>query len=479
MDVRMPSSLEQRDGSAEVVFPTIWGLEATDLHDAWWRSRGVQCVYIGSGFEPVPGAELYLLLQPTQMAVFDLAEIAEAMVWNQARATRVRIVERDSNAYAEKVRLTSSGDVLGVGRHYSPSEVAVARVILVTSPHLAAEWGHATDHHDARRRIKAVGRDRLASVRVTGHCFDATAVDDHKTMLRRLVAVWQNPERVIAGIEELAPGVFGPRGARAEDGEEFIAPVWLGFRSNEDSLHWPVVGPEMVQDACDLEYEALRLRNINEIIAPRGRGPARLLPSATIYTVLKRGFDVVVALAVLIAFLPIFLAVSILIVLDDGFPVLFGHVRQSRDGTDFRCWKFRTMRRDAESLVGSLKAENEADGPQVFIRNDPRVTRLGRLLRKLQIDELPQFWNVLVGDMSVVGPRPSPDSENQFCPAWRELRLSVRPGITGLWQVERTRSPGLDFQEWIRFDIEYVRRASLWLDIKICIKTLTNLIRNR
>ncbi|MEC8818795.1 MAG: sugar transferase, partial [Planctomycetota bacterium] len=92
------------------------------------------------------------------------------------------------------------------------------------------------------------------------------------------------------------------------------------------------------------------------------------------------------------------------------------------------------------------------------------------------LDELPQFWNVLTGDMSLVGPRPSPDKENQFCPAWREARLSVRPGITGLWQVERTRAPGLDFQEWIRYDIEYVNKASLLLDAKICIKTIQRTI---
>ena len=134
------------------------------------------------------------------------------------------------------------------------------------------------------------------------------------------------------------------------------------------------------------------------------------------------------------------------------------------------------MRRNAESMVAQLQAENKADGPQVFIENDPRVTRVGRILRKLQIDELPQLWNVVRGDMSLVGPRPSPDRENQFCPAWREMRLSVRPGITGLWQVRRTRAEGEDFQEWIRYDIEYVQTASFLLDLKILFKTLGVLI---
>ena len=118
-------------------------------------------------------------------------------------------------------------------------------------------------------------------------------------------------------------------------------------------------------------------------------------------------------------------------------------------------------------------------GPQVFIENDPRVTRLGRVLRRFQIDELPQFWNVLRGEMSLVGPRPSPDRENQFCPAWREMRLSVRPGITGLWQTRRTRAEGEDFQEWIKYDIEYVRSASFVLDLKILVSTVRGLlIRN-
>lgn len=182
------------------------------------------------------------------------------------------------------------------------------------------------------------------------------------------------------------------------------------------------------------------------------------------------------AFMALFMLIPLFFLVSILILIDNGMPIFFGHVRQARGGREFRCWKFRTMRRDAESMVADLEALNKADGPQVFIENDPRVTRVGRYLRRFQIDEIPQFWNVLVGDMSLVGPRPSPDRENQYCPAWRELRLSVRPGITGLWQISRTRTPGEDFQEWIKYDIEYVRTASFFGDIRIIIRTVLDLV---
>ncbi len=137
------------------------------------------------------------------------------------------------------------------------------------------------------------------------------------------------------------------------------------------------------------------------------------------------------------------------------------------------------MVRNSDILTEELASKNRADGPQVLIEHDPRVTRVGHVLRRLQIDEFPQFWNVLLGQMSIVGPRPSPDNENQFCPAWREIRLSVRPGITGLWQLKRTRARGQDFQEWIKYDIEYVRRASFWLDLSIVLRTAWVLITGR
>ena len=128
-------------------------------------------------------------------------------------------------------------------------------------------------------------------------------------------------------------------------------------------------------------------------------------------------------------------------------------------------------------MKAELAKQNQADGPQFFIKSDPRLTRVGKIIRKLNIDELPQFFNVLLGQMSVVGPRPSPRKENQYCPPWREARLSVRPGITGLWQVKRTRKQGEDFQEWIRYDIEYVERANWGLDLYVIAKTIWLIVR--
>ena len=181
----------------------------------------------------------------------------------------------------------------------------------------------------------------------------------------------------------------------------------------------------------------------------------------------KRVFDLVAASLAMIASLPLWPLIMLAIYLEDGRPFFFAHRRETLGGREFPCWKFRSMRKDAEEIKQRIMLENQVDGPQFYIDDDPRITRVGRFLRKTQLDELPQLLNVILGHMSIVGPRPSPHKENQYCPAWRETRLSVRPGITGLWQVKRTREEGLDFQEWIRYDIEYVENASFGLDLKI------------
>ena len=164
----------------------------------------------------------------------------------------------------------------------------------------------------------------------------------------------------------------------------------------------------------------------------------------------KRCLDVVAAATGLILLAPLCAAVALAIKLTSPGPVLYGHRRQGRGGVEFNCWKFRTMVRDAEAIKRTLQSENQVDGPQFKITDDPRVTRVGRWLRSTNIDELPQLVNVLLGQMSLVGPRPSPDNENQWCPAWRRARLSVLPGITGpvaggtLDQPPDHRFPGVD-----------------------------------
>ncbi|MDD5458160.1 MAG: sugar transferase [Phycisphaerae bacterium] len=204
----------------------------------------------------------------------------------------------------------------------------------------------------------------------------------------------------------------------------------------------------------------------------------RTWPLLSYPRLIKGVIDFLISAAAIILFAPVFLIVAIAVKLNSKGTVLFGHKRQGKGGKEFRCWKFRTMIIGANDIQNKLRTKNEVDGPQFKMENDPRITAVGKFLRETYLDEIPQFINILLGQMSLVGPRPSPKSENSLCPVWRDARLSVRPGITGLWQVKRTRLAGRDFQEWIYYDIKYVQNMGLWLDITICLRTAAKLIAN-
>jgi len=195
-----------------------------------------------------------------------------------------------------------------------------------------------------------------------------------------------------------------------------------------------------------------------------------------LHAAIKRMMDVTFSALGLIALSPLLGLVSLLIKMDSAGPVFFIHRRERKGGKNFPCVKFRTMVAGAHQWQRELYRRNELDGPQFKISRDPRITRLGRWLRVTNIDELPQLINVLLGHMSLVGPRPSPFRENQVCVPWRLARLSVRPGITGLWQICRGRRVARgDFHEWIYYDIAYVRHFSIWLDVKIILATIITL----
>jgi exopolysaccharide biosynthesis polyprenyl glycosylphosphotransferase len=184
----------------------------------------------------------------------------------------------------------------------------------------------------------------------------------------------------------------------------------------------------------------------------------------------KRALDVLGAALALVATAPVLGLIALLIKLESRGPVLYRSTRIGRGGRPFTFFKLRSMVKDAESHRGRLSHLNEADGPVFKLARDPRVTRVGRFLRTTSLDEIPQFWNVLIGDMSLVGPRPPiPEEVAQYEP-WQLRRLDVRPGITCLWQISgRSR---IGFQEWMRLDLEYIRRQSLALDMKILLHTI-------
>jgi lipopolysaccharide/colanic/teichoic acid biosynthesis glycosyltransferase len=197
--------------------------------------------------------------------------------------------------------------------------------------------------------------------------------------------------------------------------------------------------------------------------------------SARPHLFLKRALDVAVAGLSLALLSPLLLVIAVVIWLESRGSVLYGDIREGVGGHEFRCWKFRTMYVGAHAAQRELTGLDQMDGPHFKLARDPRVSRVGRVLRALNLDEVPQLLNVLLGQMSLVGPRPSPFRENQICVPWREARLSVRPGITGFWQVCRHDRCAGDFHQWIEYDLLYVQHASFWLDVKILAATLLTL----
>ena len=167
----------------------------------------------------------------------------------------------------------------------------------------------------------------------------------------------------------------------------------------------------------------------------------------------------------------ILMFIALLVKLDDPKgPILFGQVRSGLYGRTFTMWKFRSMVADAERLKAALEAKNEMDGPVFKITDDPRITRLGRFIRKTSIDELPQFWNVFIGEMSLVGPRPPIPAEVEKYERWQRRRLSMKPGITCIWQVSGRNN--VDFKTWMQQDLQYIDNWSLLLDVKLLLKTV-------
>ncbi|MEA3305942.1 MAG: sugar transferase, partial [Candidatus Omnitrophota bacterium] len=185
---------------------------------------------------------------------------------------------------------------------------------------------------------------------------------------------------------------------------------------------------------------------------------------------IKRAADIIFSGTALIAFLPLFLITGALIKLTSPGPVFFAQKRVGRNGRRFILYKFRSMYYGAQKKLTELERLNEASGPVFKIKNDPRITLAGRFLRKFSIDELPQLFNVFMGDMSIVGPRPPLSREVQKYEPWQRRRLSMRPGLTCLWQV-RGRNK-IAFEEWMKLDLKYIDNWALWLDFKILVKTI-------
>lgn len=187
------------------------------------------------------------------------------------------------------------------------------------------------------------------------------------------------------------------------------------------------------------------------------------------FLVIKRLLDICFSLAALAVLSPLMLLIAVIIKFDSKGPIFFSQKRCGKDGKDFNMLKFRTMVQGADGL--QQKYTSSIEGPMFKLPNDPRITRFGQFLRRSSLDELPQIINIVKGEMSLIGPRPLVMNEMRFSPSWRDIRLKIRPGLTGLWQIQGRSTTS--FHDWIKYDVYYATNQSLWLDIKIFFKTIS------
>lgn len=459
--------------------PRIWGGPVIDLHDRLWAGRGVQVVRPGGAPVVQRGPSLYALLGPAALTEFPLDPPVKRLHWGKPRAVRIRIVDRVDRPYREVVHTHPDGRLIGIRREYSQRTSATGRAWLTPDAALARRWRDQVSLAEASASMRRLSRQRQTlPVQVGGVVASA---HDGASAARWLGAASpdeSNADRVCAGVYPHTDLAWAHETSRIDPSVRVVGRVLVGL-AREVPAGSVLVGPGVLFDdpsaptpaPAPVPWDELRSSDW-QLTKMRGL-------SADLRRGAKRAFDIAFSAGVLTATLPLYPVLMALIYREDGRPFFFAHERQTLGGRDFPCYKFRTMCRDAERMKAELARANQADGPQFFIEDDPRLLRVGRVMRKFQLDELPQFYNVLLGHMSVVGPRPSPDKENQYSPAWREARLSVRPGVTGLWQVRRTREPLTDFQEWIRYDLEYVRHYSFGRDIRIILETIAQLLKIR
>jgi lipopolysaccharide/colanic/teichoic acid biosynthesis glycosyltransferase len=458
--------------------PTIWGLDPDQLHDHFWAARGVFVVRLGEPREIPRDAELYLLTDARTLTIFRLAPLMDTLNWVRPSVLFVRLVARqEESSYRETVVTDDDDRFLRFRRVYGNVLPRLARVALTRDAKVAHAWQRSVDSRAAWRRLRRESRSKgREAATITGRAYDRSSSHEVARFVSDLTRFWKQPCATVSAIRAVSRDVWSHESGELDPSVRCVGSVWIGAgRKLEPGA--TVLGPAVLWDAPECRPEAPGVRwselepaKVLALVRRRQAVKAAHTPRG------KRLFDILFACFVLLLTLPLYPLVMLAILLEDGRPFFFAHKRETRGGREFGCIKFRSMRKDAEKVKAELQKTNQADGPQFYMAHDPRLTRVGRFIRKTNMDELPQFVNVLLGHMSVVGPRPSPHAENQFSPAWREARLSVRAGVTGLWQVARTRQPGLDFQEWIRYDLEYVQNGTWRLDLSIILRTVRVLL---
>ena len=469
----MITPIDEHDALDSSQAHTVWGLGPVQLHDRFWASRGVQVVRPGDAAPLEEDADLFLLSDARSMSIFRIIQVIDTLQWLKPQMLFVRLHGAFEQGYSERVIADDDDRFVRFERVYSAADWRLGRVALTASRDLAQTWQASTDAKEGWRTLRReVDPNLRTTLSVPGSVYDRAVPDQVSEFIRELVSVWKRPDATIRRARRMEGESWGDRFAQPTGAARLIGPVWVGT-GRTLTTDRAVVGPAVLWDLPEKrpQPDAIQWRNRVES-HDAVVGQVRPQKLSRVQRGLRRGFDIVFSLLALAVALPLAPFIMLGIWLEDGAPFFFAHDRETTNGRTFPCLKFRTMRKDAEEIKARLVEENQADGPQFFIENDPRISKVGRVLRKTNLDELPQFLNVLAGHMAIVGPRPSPYKENQFCPPWREARLSVRPGVTGLWQVKRSRNAGEDFQEWIRYDIEYVENRTWRMDFYIIVWTM-------
>jgi lipopolysaccharide/colanic/teichoic acid biosynthesis glycosyltransferase len=470
---------------------------ATEPIIASWMSSDVEpvpwiCISHGAHIDLINEARVALLLSHTEASVVCLG------------------ADERLAGHREQIRYASDGSIVGFRRYYEDSVLAVPPF---------EEWPHRVYirsdcvSHFASLPLRFKAFDELCeahdlqvqSFSVAGSSYDLNTAQGQMELVKFI----NRHDEYVQAILESVRGFQCISHDKAIPGRKprVVGKVWLSTTS-EVSPDAVLISPVVVSEKVRIQGKALLESSLvsanvhvegNTIVSqcifdghqdacqktghgstvwdvPSQQSRFRQWSGWAYINTLKRAVDIAIALIVVVLFFPIFPGIALAIKINSPGPVFYKAKRQGLYGKEFDCLKFRTMKVGADQLQDKLRAINEVDGPQFKMADDPRISAVGHFLRETYLDEIPQFLNVLKGDMSLVGPRPSPKSENTQCPRWRDARLSVRPGITGLWQLLRTREPLRDFQEWIHYDIDYIKRVSARLDIWICWKTFLQML---
>lgn len=425
-------------------------------------------------------------------------------------------------AYREHVRLTQRGELVGYRRLFRDS---------VEPAPVPADWPHhlfiktacldrvlgdglPSEFSSLLEKARAC-RMSVQAAMIAGNVADMQSADGLLAFCRTILTRLPPPEafsKTEYGRRVFQQGHTGQVSAQAR----FIGPVLLGDNVciEQDAV---IIGPSVLCDGSTVQQGAVVNGSIvgagvtigrgrilkdtlcrslpadiqaesptcvpagpaaRELVCPPWQGPFKTWPRFSYAGCWKRVVDFVGAAIVLALFAVFIPFIALAIKINSPGPLFFKDKRQGLHGKPFYCVKFRTMRVGAAEIQDKLRFVSEVDGPQFKMADDPRISTVGRFLRETYLDEIPQFFNVLMGQMSLVGPRPSPEAENTLCPWWRDARLSVRPGITGLWQLFRTREPYRDFQEWIYYDTWYIQKVSVRMDLWVCWRTFKAMVNN-